>query len=152
MQRLRAACAQHGEPDIVPAHAPHTLRGLMTGAIDLVFEHAGRFHVLDYKSNYLGDRLGDYGATALRVEMDRHHYRFQALLYTVALDRYLRQRLPGYRRSEQLGEAIYLFVRAAGLVAGTGVWSPGVWSHQFDDGLIAAVDAALAAATVEAVA
>ena len=152
MQRLRAACAQHGEPEIVPPHAPHTLRGLMTGAIDLVFEHAGRFHVLDYKSNYLGDRLSDYGPVALRVEMDRHHYRFQALLYTVALDRYLRQRLPGYRRREQLGETIYLFVRAAGLMDGAGVWSPGVWSHRFDDGLIAAVDAVLANAAVEAAA
>ncbi|HTD27812.1 MAG TPA: UvrD-helicase domain-containing protein, partial [Xanthomonadaceae bacterium] len=147
MQRLRAACAQHGEPDIVSQHAPHTLRGLMTGAIDLVFEHAGRFHVLDYKSNYLGDRLSNYGPATLRVEMDRHHYRFQALLYTVALDRYLHQRLPGYRRSEQLGETIYMFLRAVGLAAGIGVWA-----QRFDDGLIAAVDAVLANAVVEAAA
>jgi len=147
MQRLRAACVQHGEPDMVPAHTPHTLRGLMSGAIDLVFEYGGRFHVLDYKGNYLGDRLGDYAPAALDAEMDRHHYRFQALLYTVALDRYLRQRLPGYRRSEHLGETIYLFVRAAGLGVGTGVWS-----RRFDEGLIAAVDGVLANAAAGAIA
>ncbi len=147
MQRLRTVCAQHGEPDIVPPLAPRMLRGLMTGAIDLVFQHAGRFHVLDYKSNYLGETLGNYAPAALRVDMDRHHYRFQALLYTVALDRYLRQRLPGYRRSDQLGEAVYLYVRAAGLGEGAGVWS-----YRFGDALISAVDAVLASATVEAAA
>ncbi|MEO7477788.1 MAG: UvrD-helicase domain-containing protein [Lysobacteraceae bacterium] len=138
MQRLRAACAEHGEPDLVPHGSPRTLRGLMNGKIDLLFQHNGRFHVLDYKSNFLGERLSDYTPDALRVEMDRHAYRFQALLYTVALDRYLRQRMPAYRRSTHLGEAIYLFVRAVGLAP-----HAGVWTHRFDDALIAAVDAVL---------
>jgi exodeoxyribonuclease V beta subunit len=146
MQRLREACARHGEPDLVPSQSSaQLLRGLMTGAIDLVFEHAGRFHVLDYKSNHLGERLGDYAPAALRARMDHHHYRFQALLYTVALDRYLRQRLRGYRREAQLGEAIYLFVRAAGLAPGAGVWS-----HRFDDALLAEVDDVLAGRRAEA--
>ncbi|HEY2344858.1 MAG TPA: UvrD-helicase domain-containing protein [Xanthomonadaceae bacterium] len=139
IRRLREACTRHGAPDLVPVRAPHVLRGLMTGAIDLVFEHAGRFHVLDWKSNFLGEHLAGYAPTALRAAMDAHHYRFQALLYTIALDRYLRQRLRGYRREGQLGEAVYLFVRAVGLAPGAGVWT-----HRFDDGLIAAVDAALA--------
>ncbi len=139
LQRLREACARHGEPDLVPPHASSVLRGLMSGAIDLVFEHAGRFHVLDWKSNFLGEGLADYAPSALRVAMDSHHYRFQALLYAVALDRYLRSRLRGYRREAQLGAAVYLFVRAIGLAP-----DAGIWTQRFDDGLLAAVDAVLA--------
>ncbi|GAB3746887.1 UvrD-helicase domain-containing protein [Lysobacter olei] len=144
LQRLRATCARLGESALVPRTAPATLRGLMTGKIDLVFEHAGRFHVLDYKGNWLGDRLSDYAPAALPAAMDAHHYRFQALLYTVAVHRYLRQRLPDYRPTLHLGEAIYLFVRAAGLAPGVGVWS-----HRFDDALVEAVDAALAGDALE---
>jgi exodeoxyribonuclease V beta subunit len=138
MRTLRADCAALGEPDLVPMTGASRLHGLMTGKIDLVFEHEGRFHVLDYKGNHLGERLSDYSSAALRLAMDAHCYRFQALLYTVAVDRYLRQRLPGYRRSEHLGEAIYVFVRAAGLAPGAGVWA-----QRFDDALIEIVDRAL---------
>src|ERR1700751_1799865 len=85
LQRLRAVC------DFVPPTNAQRLRGLMTGKIDLVFEHAGRFHVLDYKSNRLGGatRLSDYAAPQLELAMADDHYRFQALLYTVAVDRFL---------------------------------------------------------------
>lgn len=135
MHRLRSACSDHGEPHLVPRTPARVLRGLMNGKIDLVFEHAGRFHVLDYKSNRLGDRLSDYAPARLARAMDEHHYRFQALLYTVAVDRYLRQRMPRYRRDTDLGEAIYLFVRATGMASGLGIWA-----HRFDDALIAAVE------------
>jgi exodeoxyribonuclease V beta subunit len=145
LQRLSAACP------FVPPTSQHTLRGLMTGQIDLVFEHAGRFHVLDYKSNRLGSgmRLSDYDETALAKAMARDHYRFQALLYTVALDRYLRQRIDGYRRDRHLGEAIYLFVRAVGIEPHVAPRA-GLWSERFDDALIDAVDAVLATATESA--
>ena len=76
-------------------------------------------------------------------------YRFQALLYTVALERYLRQRLPDYRRDRHLGEAIYLFVRAVG-IAPDAQPRAGIWTQRFDDGLLDAVDAALADAEREA--
>jgi exodeoxyribonuclease V beta subunit len=119
----------------------HELRGLMNGKIDLVFEHAGRFHVLDYKTNRLGDgtRLSAYAPANLDAAMEHSHYRFQALLYTVAVDRYLRQRVPGYRRSEHLGEAIYLFVRAVG-IAPERAPDAGIWTHRFDETLLDSVD------------
>ena len=40
--------------------------------------------------------LGHYQPAALAAEMSRAHYSLQALLYTVALHRYLRWRLPDY--------------------------------------------------------
>jgi exodeoxyribonuclease V beta subunit len=136
MPRLRAACAAHGEPELVPA-SQRVLSGLMNGKIDLVFHHEGRYHVLDYKGNYLGDTLADYQGDALRSQMDASHYRFQALLYTIAVDRYLKQRLgANYQRARQLGECVYLFIRAAGL--GT---DAGIWRHRFADTLLDAVDA-----------
>ena len=144
IRRLRDACARHGDANLVPSGIRASiLRGLMTGKIDLVFEHDGRFHVLDYKSNDLGrgidHGLDPYRQDALAAAMDEHHYRFQALLYTVAVERYLRQRIPDYERARHLGDAIYLFARAAGLAPDVGIWR-----HRFDDALLEAVDTALA--------
>lgn len=138
MADLREACAAHGEPGLVPA-SQRVLSGLMNGKIDLTFHCNGRFHVLDYKGNYFGDTVENYMDGALLEQMDRSRYRFQALLYTVAVDRYLRQRLgAGYDRSQHLGECVYLFVRAAGLAPGAGIWR-----HRFSDGLLDAVGTVL---------
>ena len=41
----------------------------------------------------------------------REHYPLQALLYSVALHRYLRWRQPGYDPARHLGGVLYLFVR-----------------------------------------
>lgn len=143
LNALNAACAAHGEPALVPP-SPRLLAGLMTGKIDLVFQHAGRFHVLDYKGNYLGEQLQAYRAGALAQAMAQHHYRFQALLYTVALERYLAGRLPAYQRAQHLGDAVYLFVRAVGLEAGAGIWR-----QRFPDALLDAVQAALPGVATE---
>ena len=43
--------------------------------------------------------------------MQRAHYALQALLYTVALHRYLRWRLPGYDPDRHLAGVLYLFLR-----------------------------------------
>ncbi len=134
MKALRQACAQHGEADLVP-RSSRILSGLMNGKIDLIFHYRGRYHVLDYKGNYLGDSLADYQGDALLATMDHSDYRFQALLYTVALDRYLKQRLgASYERHRQLGECFYLFIRAAGLAP-----AAGIWRQRFPDALLDAV-------------
>ena len=138
---LRGACEAYGIG--FPEGPSHELEGLMHGKIDLVFEHKGRFHVLDYKGNRLGDRstggtLADYAPLALDKQMQDQSYDLQALLYTVALDRFLRGRIDGYDRNLHLGETIYLFVRAAGLAP-----QAGIWRQRFDDRLLDAVDAAL---------
>lgn len=149
LDSLRAACAMQGEPGLVPA-SRRAIRGLMTGKIDLLFRHDGRFHVLDWKGNWLGPGLDAYRGDPLAQAMDHSHYRLQALLYTVALERHLRARLPGYRRELHLGDAWYLFLRAVGSDAGHP--DTGVWRHRFDDGLLDAFDAALPAHAPEAAA
>ena len=137
---LREVCSAHGFGGLIPASlADATIDGMLTGFADLVFAHRGRFHVLDYKTNWLGNRREDYAADALRAAMDEHHYGLQALLYTVALHRYLRGRLADYAPERHLGESWYLFVRAVGLGD-----AAGVWRQQWPVALVEAVDAAFA--------
>jgi exodeoxyribonuclease V beta subunit len=155
LERLRTTCGQLGHPDLVPTRL-HALAGLMNGKIDLVFEHGGRFHVLDWKGNDLGDGttacLEDYAPDALERKMDATRYRFQALLYTAAVERYLRDRLgAAYQRARHLGDCWYLFVRATGLYLPDGT-ACGVWHHRFDDALLDAVQAELSASPVPEVA
>ncbi len=109
-----------------PALRSH-VRGFLTGSIDLVIRLDGpRFAIADYKTNWLGPAdepltLAHYRREALAAEMSRAHYGLQALLYTVALHRYLRWRLPGYDPDRHLAGVLYLFVRGmAGGVGGSG--------------------------------
>ena len=123
LRRLREACAQHGCANVIGARlAEASLNGMLTGFADLIFAYGGRYHVLDYKTNRLGVRLADYQGAALDAAMDHHHYPLQALLYTVALHRYLRQRLHDYAPEVHLGDSWYLFLRGVGLEPGAGVW------------------------------
>ncbi len=87
------------------------LEGYLKGFIDLVFEQSGRFFILDWKSNHLGCEPAAYGADRVAEAMAEHGYHLQSLLYTVALDRYLRLRIPGYRYELHFGGVLYLFVR-----------------------------------------
>jgi exodeoxyribonuclease V beta subunit len=93
-----------------------TVRGYVTGSIDLVARAGERFTVVDYKTNRLaapGEELTawHHRPAALATEMERGHYGLQALLYTVALHRYLRWRLRPYDPERHLGGVLYLFVR-----------------------------------------
>ena len=97
------------------------LRGYLAGSIDLVFRTfdaggAQRYAVIDYKTNRLSPAGQDlsawhYRPAAMAEEMQRAHYPLQALLYTCALHRYLRWRLPGYDPRRNLAGVLYLFVR-----------------------------------------
>ncbi|MFC6668907.1 PD-(D/E)XK nuclease family protein [Marinobacterium aestuariivivens] len=88
-----------------------TVQGMLKGFIDLVFRVDGRYYILDYKSNHLGGEPGDYGAEPLRQAMREHRYDLQYQLYTLALHRLLRQRLPDYDYDRDVGGVFYLFLR-----------------------------------------
>ena len=87
------------------------VNGMLKGFIDLVFHWQGRYYVLDYKSNYLGENTGAYGFEAMSEAMLEHRYDLQYILYTLALHRLLKSRLPHYRYQRDMGGAIYLFLR-----------------------------------------
>lgn len=85
--------------------------GFMHGFIDLVFEQRGKFYILDWKSNQLGQRYADYTPERLEQVMRSHFYDLQYLIYSVALDQFLRSRLPDYSYETHFGGVFYLFVR-----------------------------------------
>jgi exodeoxyribonuclease V beta subunit len=98
----------------------HHVHGYLTGSLDLVVRVSGeggpRFAVIDYKTNWLAATeeeltVWHHRPAAVVEEMLRRHYALQALLYTVALHRYLRWRLPGYEPDRHLAGVLYLFLR-----------------------------------------
>jgi exodeoxyribonuclease V beta subunit len=102
--------------DSSPELADQSLRGYLTGSIDVVLRAGGRYLVLDYKTNWLGRpeetlTAADYRPEKLAEAMGHSSYPLQALLYAVVAHRFLRWRLPGYRPSRHLGGVIYLYVR-----------------------------------------
>ena len=125
--RLMATHLEPADPlrawatDLADGAIDLALAGHLTGSIDLVVrmhdDHGGcRFVVADYKTNAL-TRHGrspvpdDYHPTRMAEAMADHDYPLQAVLYSVALHRYLRWRLPGYEPATHLGGVAYLFLR-----------------------------------------
>ena len=129
-----------------PAHlqsspaADGILRGFLTGSIDAVLQTPSqKYVVVDYKTNRLptgpGEELtvGHYQGPAMAEAMIQAHYPLQALLYCVALHRFLAWRLPRYAPEKHLGGAGYLFVRGmagedapevSGMPCGVFTWHP----------------------------
>jgi len=87
------------------------VRGMLKGFIDLVFRWRGRYYLLDYKSNWLGEDNGAYTPEAMTLAMVEHRYDLQYQLYTLALHRYLRHRLVDYDYQRHFGGVFYLFLR-----------------------------------------
>ncbi|WP_456269895.1 exodeoxyribonuclease V subunit beta [Kushneria sp. AK178] len=121
-RRLDTLIREHEPlPGIRAELAPRTLAGMLKGYIDLVIEHDGRFYVIDWKSNHLGDTLEDYDQAAMVASVVSHRYDIQYVLYTLALHRHLRSRLPDYDYDHHLGGVLYLFLRGMTAEGGRGV-------------------------------
>ena len=83
------------------------VEGYLKGYIDLIFEDQEMYYVVDYKSN----SLADYSQEALLETIANSHYYLQYLLYSVALHRYLKTRVPNYSWETHIGGVYYLFIR-----------------------------------------
>ncbi len=116
------------------------VRGMLKGFIDLVFRWQGRYYLLDYKSNWLGEASPAYTREAMAGAMQSHRYDLQYQLYTLALHRYLRHRIGDYDYETHFGGVIYLFLRG---VEGNGS-SQGIFSTRPDAELISKMDALFA--------
>ncbi|MBJ6979754.1 PD-(D/E)XK nuclease family protein [Luteimonas sp. MC1782] len=123
--------------------ARRRLEGLMTGLIDLTYVHDGRWYVLDYKSN----RLPGYGSAQLDEAMAHSEYDLQALIYTLALHRWLHFRLDDrYDYARDFGGVRYVFCR--GLDAAR-TDAQGVQAWRFDPELVEELDALFSGHSVE---
>jgi len=101
---------------------PTNLEGIMNGKVDLVFRHGGKYWILDWKSNHLGDRVEDYSGDRIREAMVDNNYHLQYHIYTLALRRYLSARLPDFDYERDFGGCIYLFVRGMRVGSDTGIF------------------------------
>jgi exodeoxyribonuclease V beta subunit len=90
-----------------PALQARVMQGMLTGSMDLVLQHDGRYWVADYKSN----KLPSYDSATLQDAVLHKRYEVQYVLYTLALHRLLKVRLPGYNYEQHMGGAVYLFLR-----------------------------------------
>lgn len=99
------------------------VQGMLKGFIDLVFRWQGKYYIADYKSNWLGTDSQAYTQAAMEGAMVEHRYDFQYQLYTLALHRYLRHRLPDYDYEQHVGGVYYLFLRGmADFLPGNGIY------------------------------
>jgi exodeoxyribonuclease V beta subunit len=160
-RHLPAADPLAGYPDLLdgPALGHQRLRGYLTGSLDAVLRlrDAGgdpRYVVVDYKTNWLGGfgpagpeplTAWHYRPAALAEAMRHAHYPLQALLYAVALHRFLRWRQPAYDPDRHLGGVLYLFVRGmCGPATPVVVGQPcGVFSWRPPSGLVEDLSALL---------
>ncbi len=110
---LDALCSKHLLDGVArPALPERELHGMLKGFADLVFEHEGRYWVLDYKSNALGAGDAAYSRAAMAGAMAAHRYDIQGAVYMLALHRLLKSRLgDAYDPGAQLGGAVFLFLR-----------------------------------------
>jgi exodeoxyribonuclease V beta subunit len=168
LQRIAGVLRAHTSPEdplagyaerLDDARLRQSVRGYLTGSLDLVVRIAdparpdpagARFAVLDYKTNWLGApdeplTARHYRPEAMAAEMLRHHYALQALLYAVALHRFLRWRLAGYDPAVNLAGVVYLFVRGMTGADGPAGDGPrtGVFGWPAPPGLVPALSDAL---------
>ncbi len=81
-------------------------KGVVHGFVDLLFMYNGKYYILDWKSNYLGDNLEYYQNQHLEDAMQENNYHLQYLLYSIALKRHL-----GNNFKEWFGGVFYVFMR-----------------------------------------
>ncbi|MEX2363193.1 MAG: exodeoxyribonuclease V subunit beta [Balneolaceae bacterium] len=99
------------------------ISGFMKGFIDLTFRVNGRYYILDYKSNHLGDSSENYTPEALQTEIFHSAYDLQYHIYATALHRFLKQKMSDYDYDQHFGGVLYVFLRGVNLQnPGSGVF------------------------------
>jgi len=114
-----------GPNDIEQIHTNFgEVKGMMTGLVDLFFEHNGCFYILDWKSNYLGDTIEQYEGSFLNEAMNESNYHLQYCIYSVAMKRFLESKLgEKFQYEQHFGGVIYLFLRGLRENKASGVYT-----------------------------
>lgn len=111
------------DPTVLPLK-PEALQGFLTGFIDLTCCHQGRYYLIDYKTNMLGDELGNYSQDRLVAAMREHNYGLQYWVYSLVLHHHLIAFEPLYSFDKHFGGVLYLFLRGMSpRLPGSGVYN-----------------------------
>ena len=97
-------------------------KGIIKGFIDLIFEHEGKYYILDWKSNFIGDSIEDYSADKLDQAMSNSNYHLQYYIYARALKKYLELIHPDFDPSTDFGGFYYVFLRGCRSGESSGVF------------------------------
>ncbi len=98
------------------------LKGFMHGFIDLVFTKNGKYYIVDWKSNYLGENETFYTRSKIEENMAVHNYHLQYLIYTLALNRYLAKEIENYSYDTNFGGVLYIFIRGVNTKNDNGIF------------------------------
>lgn len=88
----------------------NTPKGFLKGVIDLVFEHEGKYYIIDWKTNWLGPDQEAYAHPSLANAMIANNYHLQSAIYVESLKRYLRI-FNHHDFLDVFGGIYYLFLR-----------------------------------------
>jgi exodeoxyribonuclease V beta subunit len=99
------------------------IEGLMTGFIDLFFEYHGKYFILDWKSNHLGNSIDNYNRAGMEEAMKGSNYNLQYMIYTVAVKRWLEKRIENFNYDSHFGGIIYVFLRGVREGYDTGIFT-----------------------------
>ena len=117
-------------PDGFDMHTGYNeeIEGVLTGFIDLFFKHNGKYYILDWKSNFLGDVVEDYSEEKLITAMSDSNYHLQYMIYSLAIKKYLESNLNDFDYEKHFGGVIYLFLRGVreGSQKGVFTYKPGI--------------------------
>jgi exodeoxyribonuclease V beta subunit len=89
----------------------YQVNGMMKGFIDLIFSYKNKYYIIDWKSNFLGPERKDYNQSSMKQAVLEHYYILQYYIYTIALHRYLGQRIENYDYENHFGGIYYIFLR-----------------------------------------
>ncbi|MDP1879712.1 MAG: UvrD-helicase domain-containing protein [Parachlamydiaceae bacterium] len=96
-------------------------KSLVKGIIDLIFSFQGKYYLLDWKTNWLGENSESYSQSSMHQAMIENQYYLQASIYKEALKRYLQ--IIDQRPFENcFGGVIYLFARGLKPGFDTGIY------------------------------
>lgn len=84
--------------------------GFLKGVIDLLFEHKGKYYLIDWKSNWLGPSNEYYQNENLTLAIREKKYDLQAKIYCNAIKKYL-QVFENIDVESQFGGIFYIFLR-----------------------------------------
>lgn len=110
------------------------VKGMMNGLVDLFFEHHGKYYILDWKSNFLGDSIACYQTDQLNEAMNESNYHLQYCIYTVAMKRFVESKLGAdFDYDSHFGGVIYLFLRGVREGQSTGVYVNKLASNKVEE-------------------
>jgi exodeoxyribonuclease V beta subunit len=98
------------------------IQGFMSGFIDLLFEHEGKYYILDWKSNYLGHSVENYTPKELGKAVIKSNYHMQYYIYSVATKLYLQNIIDDFDYNKHFGGVIYVYTRGCRADKNTGIF------------------------------